>query len=169
MKFDPKDIGEIKIVRHDVTLNLSKLMESERIPYVERRALTLDNKIKNNSVMISDLVGHTNSNILRTDQQLQRLNVKLPNNSVVHISSLTKLLMGLVMVASAIVILYVVYLLIKRCCLGVWRSRDNTASPDTVSLRRERLNRDTPSRYSRYGTSNFRRTRREDRMMEARL
>ena len=169
VKFDPKDIGEIKIVRHDVTLNLSKLMESERIPYVERRALTLDNKIKNNSVMISDLVGHTNSNILRTDQQLQRLNVKLPNNSVVHISSLTKLLMGLVMVASAIVILYVVYLLIKRCCLGVWRSRDNTASPDTVSLRRERLNRDTPSRYSRYGTSNFRRTRREDRMMEARL
>ena len=90
IQFEAKEVGEVKIVSHDVSLNLSRLMDSEKIPYVERTASSLDYKIRNNSVLISDLVDNTNSKLLNTDLQLQRLNVKFPNNKTVHVSVLAK-------------------------------------------------------------------------------
>jgi hypothetical protein len=64
IQFEAKKVGEVEIISHDVSLNLSRLMDSERIPYVERTASSLDNKIRNNSVLISDLVVNTNSKLL---------------------------------------------------------------------------------------------------------
>ena len=163
IQFEAKEVGEIKIISHDVSLNLSRLMDSERIPYVERRASSLDRKIRNNSVLISDLVDNTNSKLLSTDLQLQRLNVKFPNNKTVHISVLTKLLFIGLAFAITIVLIHIIYKMFRKCYQKIVGHSDRRAHQDTVSMRRERLNRDTPSRYS------FRRNRREGRTMEARL
>ena len=163
IQFEAKEVGEVKIISHDVSLNLSRLMDSEKIPYVERTASSLDNMIRNNSVLISDLVDNINSKLLSTDLQLQRLNVKFPNNKTVHVSVLAKSLLIVLIAAIIIVLIHAAYKMFRGCYKVINGRSNRRADQETVSMRRKRLNRDTPSRYS------FRRGKREDRRMKARL
>ena len=63
INIDETNIGEIQIVDHSVKLNLTRLVESERMPYLEKRSKELKERIITNENTIEALAGTTQEKI----------------------------------------------------------------------------------------------------------
>ena len=153
-------IEDVHIVNHDVQLNLSHLLESERLPYIEKETSILHKKIKANSEALTKLIGNTETKMQDTDKLLNKLNIPISKTKSVHISILIQIL---VFIITTLIVMIIFVFLYKKCS-KCFRKCMTTQEPVTIDydpgfIPRRRLRLDTPpqrrrSPYIRSGQNN---------------
>ena len=105
-------IENIHIVNHDVQLNLSHLLESERSPYIEKENFMIHKKIKANSEALTNLIGNTEIRMQDTDKLLNKLNIPISKTKSVHISILIQIL---VFIITTVIVMMMVICIYRKC------------------------------------------------------
>jgi hypothetical protein len=88
---DTTNLGKINIADHSTKLDLTKLMESERMPYMEHHAEKLKQQIQANSETILLFAGATQIKIEETNNVLNKLEIPLTGGKTIHVSLLLEI------------------------------------------------------------------------------
>ena len=107
------EIQEIQIIDHEVQLNLSRLLDAEKMPYVEKETTILHKKIAHNAMALSQLMHKTENKMMSTDQELEKLNIPISKNKTIHIAIIIKILMFLATMNITFLIIICIY---TKCC-----------------------------------------------------
>ena len=107
------EIQEIQIIDHEVQLNLSRLLDAEKMPYVEKETTILHKKIAHNAMALSQLMHKTENKMMITDQELEKLNIPISKNKTIHIAIIIKILMFITTMTITFLIMICIY---KKCC-----------------------------------------------------
>jgi hypothetical protein len=151
---------QIQIVDHYVKLNLTRLVDSERMPYLEERLKEQKERIITNENTIEALAEATQEKIEKTEDLLQKLEIPISKNKTIHAGLLLEIL---IFVTAATIVTFIIVGISTQCFKRCRRQKAMRAYHiDTVSQRRRRLLNDKPSR-------DFFRSSKADRILEANI
>ena len=159
INLESKKLGVINIIDHSIKLNLTKLMDSERMPYMEHHAEELKEQIQANSETILSFAGATQRKIDETNNVLDKLEIPLTGNKTIHVSLLLQIVTFVVGSAIGFAATFAMYKKLKYCC-----KQKPEYDDEPMRERRRRLLNDNPRR-------RFRPTRasRSDTIVETRF
>ena len=159
INLESKKLGVINIIDHSIKLNLTKLMDSERMPYMEHHAEELKKQIQANSETILSFAGATQRKIDETNNVLDKLELPLTGNKTIHVSLLLQIVTFVVGSAIGFAATFAMYKKLKYCC-----KQKPEYDDEPMRERRRRLLNDNPRR-------RFRPTRasRSDTIVETRF
>ena len=112
---EKSNVGEINIVDHTAKLNLTKLINSERMPYIEDKATELKKKIKINSDIIELFAGKTQQKLQETELNLKKLEIPILQTKTIHAGLLLQIVSITVAISISLSILVICYKNLRKC------------------------------------------------------
>ena len=100
---------------HSAKLNLTKLINSQRMPYVEDKTTELKKKIKINSDIIELFAGKTQQKLQETELNLKKLEIPIYQTKTIRAGLLLQIVSITVNISKSLSIMVICYKNLRKC------------------------------------------------------